>query len=73
LNAEREHVLKVARKLHLAAGCLKQTPSDGGKLNWEEVQDTGYALSERLRILDMAAYSGVYDQWYLVTWRTFSS
>ena len=27
LNAEREQLLKLGRKLHLAAGCLKQTPS----------------------------------------------
>ena len=64
LNAEREQVLKLARKLHLNAGCLKQTPSGGDQLNWEEVQNTVYELSERLRILDVRAYSGVYDMWF---------
>jgi hypothetical protein len=64
LNAEREQILKLARQLHLAAGCLKQTPSGGDQINWEEVQDKGYELSQRLRILDLGAYSGAYDQWF---------
>jgi hypothetical protein len=64
LNAEREQVLKLARTLHLVAGCLKPTPSNGDELHWNELRDTVYELHERLRIVDMAAYSGSYDQWF---------
>jgi hypothetical protein len=64
LNTEREQVLKLARKLHIAVGCLKQEISDGDKISWEEVQDTIYELKGRLGILDMAAYTGAYDTWY---------
>src|SRR5271154_3817779 len=35
-NQEREQILKLARKLHLAAGCLKETPMAADQLNWEE-------------------------------------
>jgi hypothetical protein len=62
-NREREQLLKLARKLHLAAGCLEQ-PSGGNKLIWEEVQDTVHELSERLRILDVVIYSGEYGMWF---------
>jgi hypothetical protein len=31
LNDERSQILKMARKLHLAAGCLKEIPSDTDK------------------------------------------
>ena len=65
LNAEREQILKLARKLHLAAGCLTSTPSQGDGLNWREVEDTGYELNARLRILDVDTYTGEHDNWYL--------
>ena len=63
-NSEREQILKSARKLHLTAGCLKEKQNAGDQLSWEEVRDTVYELSKRMRILDLRAYSGAYDQWY---------
>jgi hypothetical protein len=63
LNAAREEVLKLGRKLHVAAGCLVRS-SDASQTFWQEVQDTVYELSERLRILDVRIYSGAYDNWY---------
>ena len=64
LNDERSRILKMARKLYLAAGSLKEIPSDTDKHNWEEVQDTVYELTERLRTLDVAVYSGPYGNWF---------
>jgi len=64
LNAERETILKLGRKLHLVVGCLKEKEQDGDQSHWEELQNTVFELHERLRILDLAAYSGLYDQWY---------
>ena len=64
LNDERSQILKMARKLHLAAGCLKEIPSDTDKYFWEEVQDTVRKLRERLRTLDVAVYSGPYGNWF---------
>jgi hypothetical protein len=64
LNAEREQILKLARKMHLAAGCLNQSYSGGDKLSWEELLETVHELNERLRILDISAYGGAYDKWY---------
>jgi hypothetical protein len=64
-NAVREQVLKLSRKLHLAAGCLKETPSGSDQHFWEEVKNTVYELDERLNIVDLDAYSGAYDHWFL--------
>jgi hypothetical protein len=64
LNAEREQLLKLARKLHLAAYGLKVTQSNADALNWQEVQDTAYELASRLEILDIAAFTGKNDNWY---------
>jgi cell division protein FtsL len=64
LNAERERILDIARKLHLAASCLELRSSDGDRHNWEELQNTVHELSGRLRILDIGAYAGKYDQWF---------
>ena len=63
-NQQREQLLKLGRKLNLAADSLKETPSEGDRTSWGEVQDTLYELHERLRILDVGTYSGVYDQWF---------
>ena len=64
LNAEREQGLRLARRLHLSASCLEQSYSAGDNLNWEELRKTAHELSERLRILDIGAHSGVYDGWF---------
>jgi cell division protein FtsL len=64
LNAEREKILKLANKLHLAATSLKETESKGDPLIWEELRNTVHELHDRLRILDVAAYSGLHDQWH---------
>jgi hypothetical protein len=60
LNAEREKILKLSRKLHLRAVSLKEADSIADQLNWEELQDTVYELSERLRIVDVRFYT---DKW----------
>jgi hypothetical protein len=64
LNDEREKILKLARKLHLATTRLKEKESKGDQPIWDELRDTVYELHERLRILDVAAHSGFYDQWF---------
>jgi hypothetical protein len=64
INAEREQFLRLGRKLHLAAGCLRLEPSIADKITWEQVQDTAFELRDRLSILDLRAYSGLYDSWY---------
>ena len=64
LNAEREQVLKSARKLHLRAASLKPREQSCDQINWEELQDTAYELSQRLSILDLSAYSSEFDNWY---------
>jgi hypothetical protein len=64
LNAERLLLLNMARKMHLAASCLDLAPSVADQLNWDEVRDTMMELHQRLRVLDVDAYDGPYDQWY---------
>jgi hypothetical protein len=63
-NREREQLLKLARDLHLAAGCLREESSDVDHLHWEQVQDTVHELSARLNILDLAVFSSSYDGWF---------
>jgi len=63
-NQERGEILKLARKLHLVAGCLKKTPAEDDRHHWGELQYAVYELHERLSILDLSVYSGAYDQWY---------
>lgn len=63
-NQEREQLLKLGRKLHLDAGCL-QRPSDSDSLIWEEMRDTLYELDSRLRVLDVATFTGEYDYWFV--------
>jgi hypothetical protein len=43
-NQQREQLLKLGRKLNLAADSLKETPSEGDRTSWGEVQDTLYEL-----------------------------
>jgi len=43
---------------------LKQKVSDGDQHNWQELQDAAYELHERFAILDLAAYTGPYDNWF---------
>ena len=64
LNEERAQLLKLASKLHLAASCLKETESAGDPANWEELQGAAYELDSRLRILDVAAWTGANDAWH---------
>lgn len=64
LNAERGQILKLARQLQVAAGCLREQERAGDKLNWEALQNTVCELEDRLSILDAAAYSGEYDKWF---------
>ncbi len=63
-NQERERIRRLAHKLHLAAGCLKETSSIADSLHWTDVQDTAHDLYSRLNILDMAVFAGQYDDWY---------
>jgi hypothetical protein len=63
-NRERAEILKSARKLHIAAGCLKEEKSIADSLHWSEVNDVAYELNGRLSILDVAAFMGPYDDWY---------
>jgi hypothetical protein len=63
-NREREQILAMARKLHLAVNCLELEPSRGDALSWGDVQDTARELGARLRILDVSTYAGSYDQWF---------
>ena len=65
LNAERSEILELTHKLHLAAACLKNPPTSADESHWNEVQDTVDELNERLSTLDLAVYSGHYDQWFL--------
>lgn len=65
LNAERAQLLKLARNLHLVAGCLKETTSDVDEIHWEQMQDAVYELNERLNALDPAVYSSSYDTWFM--------
>ena len=62
-NREREQLLKLARKLNIAVGCLT-TPSIADSLQWEELQDTVHELNSRLSIFDVATFTGVYDDWF---------
>jgi hypothetical protein len=64
LNEERETLLNLARKLHLAAGCLKSKHSISDPLHWTEVVHTTYELDSRLKILDMDAFTGENDNWF---------
>jgi hypothetical protein len=63
-NREREQLLKLARKLNLAASCVKDAPSDADSLHMEEVRDTVDELNSRLSILDVATFCGEYDDWF---------
>jgi hypothetical protein len=66
LNAEREKILTLARKLHLVAGCLRERERSCDQISWEELQDRVLELDERLRILDVRVHSGQYDnKWYV--------
>jgi hypothetical protein len=65
MNAEREKILTLARKLHLVTDCLREREQGGDEIHWEELQDRVVELSERLRILDVRVFSGNYDgKWY---------
>jgi hypothetical protein len=63
-NREREQLLKLARDLHLAVGCLREESSDVDHLHWERVQDIVHELYARLNILDPAVFSSSYDGWF---------
>jgi hypothetical protein len=65
LNAEREQLLKLGRKLYLAANALKEKPTEFDPLRWVEVQETVTELSSRLQVLDVAAFTGPFDRWYI--------
>jgi hypothetical protein len=64
LNTERLLLLRLGRKLHLAAACLEETRSIADPLNWNDVQDTVHELQQRLSVLDVDAYDGEYDEWF---------
>jgi hypothetical protein len=63
-NREREQLLKLARKLHRAAGCLKEEPSNSDPSFWIEVMETAEELDSRLKILDGPAFMGENDNWF---------
>ena len=62
-NGEREQILKITGKFHLASSLLRPDARTGDRENWLELQDTYYELSLRLRILDLGAYTSAYDSW----------
>jgi hypothetical protein len=64
VNGERAQLLKLGRKLHLSAICLKETPSEHDGIFWDEVVDEVSELNERLSTLDVDAYAGFYGEWY---------
>jgi hypothetical protein len=64
MNAEREKILHMAREVHHVAGCLTLPPMTGGESFWEELPVKTYELNQRLRILDLGAYTGPNDTWY---------
>jgi hypothetical protein len=64
-NRERDQLLKLGRELHLAVGCLvDQSPDSLEPQFWGEIQDAVHELTRRLNVLDIAAFSGDYDQWF---------
>lgn len=63
-NQERLEILKTAQGLHLAAGCLKEKPSDADPLHWAKVIDAANELNSKLTVLDVAVFTGSYDDWY---------
>lgn len=64
LNAEREQILKLCRKLHLAIGgiALKEKKTDA--LRWEQTQDTAFELNARLNTMDSSAYTDENGNWF---------
>jgi len=64
LNAEREQILKLARRLHIDVSCLTPVEQSTDYIRWGQVQDKAYELNERLRILDSALYTTSDDHWY---------
>jgi hypothetical protein len=65
LNAERETILKLVYELNLVSQGLQRQLSTSDEIHWYKLQNTGYELDERLRILDSRTYSGPYGGWYL--------
>jgi hypothetical protein len=64
-NRERGQLLESARKLNLAVGILVSEQSSSFEpISWGEIQDASHELSARLRILDVAVFTGFYDQWF---------
>lgn len=63
-NQEREQLLKLGRKLHLDLGVLEHSSSEAEATVWAEMKDTMYELDSRLKILDLATFSTLYDKWY---------
>lgn len=64
LNAEREHIFKSARELHLTASAFREKPSPADENNWGKLQNAVFELDERLRVLDVAVYTGANDNWF---------
>jgi len=63
-NRERGQLLTLGRKLHLAAGCLKLEQSNTDSHFWNEVVESSEELNSRLKILDVAAFTGENDVWF---------
>jgi hypothetical protein len=63
-NRDRRRLLKLARKLQLAARTLASSPPVDDPLAWDDVQSTADEITSRLRILDLATLSSEFDSWF---------
>lgn len=64
INAERERLLTLGRKLYVAANVVWHSAPNSAELTWNEVRETVFELNDRLNVLNIAVYSGLYDMWY---------
>jgi hypothetical protein len=64
LNAERERILKLTEELSLLVGTLKEEQTLNDESHWSDLQDKVDELDQRLRILDLRAYSDPYGKWF---------
>ncbi len=63
-NRDRRRLVKLARKLQLAAMTLASNPPVDDPLAWDEVQSAADEITSRLRILDLATFSSEFDSWF---------
>jgi len=63
-NRDRRRLLKLARRLQLAALTLASKPPIDDPLAWDEAQGTADEIASRLSILDRATFSTEFDSWF---------